>query len=375
MRQIQHRAFAEFTDHFSLGFLFVLRTSLGKGAAAPLGESRAVKRNEKLLRGVDRAMLGIEVAPWFAPIAPKSDGYNIRTLDIFDADTLMSIAHDDPSITSGEYGHIEPVDYVGSAVDIATLVPQSEHGTFDYIISSHNFEHLPNPIKFLQGCETVLKEDGQLILAVPDGRACFDYFQGHTSTGDWLEAFAQDRKKPTNRQVFGEALNGAQIVGALADGSATVGFSTPKSAIANAADIATLWQQWQNRPADHAYVDTHCTVMTPASLELMIEDCAVLGLINLEVSQTSPTRGVEFHARLRRRTVPAVDDAAHRVRRTALLHRIWDEHAVRHLSRAHGTAAQADKYIKGGWSVPFVSRVITAGKTWNRARKARRKAL
>ena len=53
---------------------------------------------------------------------------------------------------------IEEVDLVGSCTHIGKLVrARGEAGKFDYIVSSRNFEHLPNPIRFLQGCAAARK--------------------------------------------------------------------------------------------------------------------------------------------------------------------------------------------------------------------------
>jgi len=45
---------------------------------------------------------------------------------------------------------------------------------FDFIIANHFIEHLVNPIQFLEGCSTILKEDGKLFLTVPDRDHTFD---------------------------------------------------------------------------------------------------------------------------------------------------------------------------------------------------------
>ena len=127
-------------------------------------------RNEQILRGLNKSMRGLEIAPYFSPLAPKRDGYNCTTLDVFDREELVRRAAADPNIPEEGLGRIEPVDFVGSATEIADLVPSPEHGAFDYIVSSHNFEHLPNPIRFLQGCERLLKPSG-ILFAGHSGRA------------------------------------------------------------------------------------------------------------------------------------------------------------------------------------------------------------
>jgi 3-dehydroquinate dehydratase len=57
-----------------------------------------------------------------------------------------SRATNDPHITAEQRVSIEDVDIVGSSIAIGDLVEaRGETGTFDYIVSSHNFEHLPEP--------------------------------------------------------------------------------------------------------------------------------------------------------------------------------------------------------------------------------------
>ena len=151
-------------------------------------------RQQHITKYISKAMRGIEIAPWHSPIVPKREGYNCVTLDFFDTATLHQRAKDDPQVNDTLLERIEDVDIVGSAVDIKSLVEaRGELGAFDYIISSHNFEHLPNPVKFLQGCSEVLKPDGMLSMAVPDKRGCFDYFKPHSTTADFIEAFFENR--------------------------------------------------------------------------------------------------------------------------------------------------------------------------------------
>ena len=169
-------------------------------------------RKSIILRGISKSHRGIEVAPWFAPIAPKREGYQCLSLDVFDTATLRTRGAANPEIGEGRVHEIEDVDLVGSATEIASLVTaKREAGTFDYVVSSHNFEHLPNPIRFLQGCQTVLKRGGVLSMALPDRRACFDYFRPVTTTAEWIEAFTQDRRAPTPAgRRTGRACRGAR---------------------------------------------------------------------------------------------------------------------------------------------------------------------
>jgi SAM-dependent methyltransferase len=146
-------------------------------------------RREQILKHVDKDKKGLEIGPWFAPLAPKREGYNCLSLDVFDAQTLREKAEQDLNIPKSSIPLIEEVDILGTATDLEDAIAARDAvGTFDYIISSHNFEHLPNPIKFLRGCEKALKPGAYLSMAVPDKRACFDYFRPISTLGALIEA-------------------------------------------------------------------------------------------------------------------------------------------------------------------------------------------
>ena len=324
-----------------------------------------------LLDSITKDMLGLEVAPWFNPIASRKAGYNVRTLDVFDDKKLMARAKSDPTILPDTYDRLEAVDYVGSATEIAALVDTDDHGTFDYVISSHNFEHLPNPIKFLQGCEALLKPGGQLIMVLPDGRTCFDYFRPHTEIGEWLEAFLEDRVQPNGRQVFAFYASIATAEHGGMSGPTAVSDKTPPSKIEIERSIADQWADWTAGKAAAEYVDTHCSVFTPASFHLLIAECRALGLTALDVAEVGGTHGVEFCVRLvRGPSAPdRIDPAAARAERTNLLRQVWEEHSVRHspageLSVAEVVKARKDK-ASGGLLAPL--------RAWNRRRLQQRR--
>jgi len=47
-----------------------------------------MSRIQKVTKLIDKSMKGIEVAPWHTPLAPKRDGWNCLSLDIFPVDEL-----------------------------------------------------------------------------------------------------------------------------------------------------------------------------------------------------------------------------------------------------------------------------------------------
>ena len=162
-----------------------------------------IDRHTRLARSITFEQLGIEIGPYFNPTLPKRLGYRCLVLDVFDATTLRKHAASDPNLSKTAIANIEKVDLVSPATSIATLIVEKHRlGSFDYIVSSHNIEHVPDPIRFLQGCEQVLLPGGLLSMAKPDRRTCFDYFRPHTILTDFLEAYFQSRDRPSPALVF-----------------------------------------------------------------------------------------------------------------------------------------------------------------------------
>jgi hypothetical protein len=105
-----------------------------------------MNRIELLQSNKNSKHLGLEIGPYFAPIFPKKDGWNVRNVDVFDTEELIERAKLDPAIGEN-YKNIEPVDYIfkesllHTVVDGLTIAEaeavSSGSGLFDYVVSSH----------------------------------------------------------------------------------------------------------------------------------------------------------------------------------------------------------------------------------------------
>jgi SAM-dependent methyltransferase len=291
-----------------------------------------LNRRGRILQFITKEQVGIEVGPWFAPIAPKKEGYNCRALDLFDAATLRRKAQSDPAVPKERIPEIEEVDLIGSAGAIADLVAErGALGTFDYIISSHNFEHLPDPIRFLQGCEKVLKQGGILSMAIPDRRLCFDYFRPHTTLSAWLEAYFESRDRPTFAQVFEQNTLRSSMDRDGKPVTSWLLFDDPHG-VAPFRTLQEAFDSWTASVAgpDSEYRDVHCWVFTPASFELLIRDLEFLKLVNFEIVDVSPPIGNEFVVHLRKKSSGIegkIDQEWFYETRKTLLHRVNDEAA------------------------------------------------
>jgi SAM-dependent methyltransferase len=285
-----------------------------------------MRRLRRLRAGIAFDHDVLEIGPYHAPIAPKALGYRATTLDIVAADALRARAAIDPTIGPRGAEAIEEVDLVGSACDVGDLVRTrlGPDKRFDWILSSHNIEHLPDPIRFLAQCGSVLAPGGVLRLAVPDKRGCFDHFRPMSDIGEWLEAFRERRTQPTVYQVFREECYRAEMIARNGGRGRWRLGEVHLHAPAPVERSLELYRAWfgpaGTEPAE--YLDTHCWAFTPDSFELLVRDVIAFGLAPLEVAVVSRTRGNEFFVDLRRPAVAkALDERKYFVTRRRLLRR------------------------------------------------------
>ena len=167
-----------------------------------------MSRIQRLLSRLDPNQIGVEIAPYFNGALPKRDGHRVLIMDLFDADTLRSHAANNPLIEKHRIQDIEEVDFVGDAGQIGEMIKGAGlQEKIHFIVSSHNFEHLPNPIGFLQGAFDALAMGGVLSMAIPDYRACFDHFRYPSRLSDWLRAHHEGITQPDPELLFDSDTN------------------------------------------------------------------------------------------------------------------------------------------------------------------------
>ena len=284
-------------------------------------------RREQLLKHITKPQKGIEIGPWFAPLAAKREGYNCLSFDVFDTETLKKNAEADPFVDNSRVSSIEAVDIVGSSTEIYDVIAaRGELLTFDYILSSHNFEHLPNPIKFLQGCHKVLKLGGYLSMAVPDKRACFDYFRPLSTLGSWLEAYTNNCIRPTAVQGFEQASFHCKYSDSDEECSSFPLAKDP-SKISPQMSLKDSFNRYMQRKGieDEKYYDTHCWTFTPSSFYSILLDTIFLQLIEFDVEEITENNGNEFYVHLRRVESRTFEDSEFYAKRESLLRSAIDE--------------------------------------------------
>ncbi len=254
-------------------------------------------RVERVLETIDRDGLGLEVGPSHSPMAPKAAGFRVHVLDHVDAATLRA-RYESEGHEAVDTSLIEEVDFVWKGEPLAEVV--GGEGIYDWVISSHSIEHMPDPIAFLQGCEQILASGGRLALVVPDFRYCFDTYGSPTTTGMLLDAHREQRTMPSSGQVFDYLSRCASLDDAIAWSAGTPGdpdllYDRSKS-VQGYADASA--------GADFSG-DLHCWRFTPQTFAVILDDLLGLGLIGLAVVASHDTFGAEFWVTLGQGGEPA----------------------------------------------------------------------
>jgi predicted SAM-dependent methyltransferase len=127
--------------------------------------------------------------------AERIDGVNFSTNTVWEG-----------SISEGEnfsyYNNKKGYQYISEASDLSKI----ESNKYDFVLSCHCLEHAANPLKTLKEWNRVLKNDGYIILVLPDKNYTFDQYRPVTT----FEHLMEDLKKETDERDeshFDEVIN------------------------------------------------------------------------------------------------------------------------------------------------------------------------
>lgn len=100
----------------------------------------------------------------------------VRCLDnvVFSLNTVWKSYGSDHSYNFFENKTGKVFEMDGS--DISKL----ESHSYDFILSSHNLEHIANPLKAMKGWINVVKKEGYILLVLPNKNECFDHRREYT---------------------------------------------------------------------------------------------------------------------------------------------------------------------------------------------------
>ncbi|NTG48956.1 methyltransferase domain-containing protein [Agrobacterium rhizogenes] len=246
------------------------------------------ERREVLLSLFSQDGFGLEVGPSYNPLLPKSEGYNVETVDHADADALRKKYSNNAS-------KIENVDYVSDGRSLLELIGQPER--YDYIVASHVIEHVTDIVRFIQDCESLLKPDGTLLLVVPDKRFCFDAMRPVSTLGEALQAYREARSRHTPGQVF-DFVNSF-----VKKGGTTIWVDIDRDDMEFANSPQSALKEFEIAQKVDEYIDIHAWRFTPSYFQYFIKTLRSLGFIQsgdtaVVVNDDSPIYRFEFYVTL-----------------------------------------------------------------------------
>lgn len=234
----------------------------------------------------------LEIGPAWAPICNHSKP-NIYSIDICSQEELIKKAKADKNIKNSQIKNIPKTDFLLSANDFS-ITKSVKNKKFDYIISSHNFEHFPNLIKYLNDYSSILNDNGYIVAFIPDCRFEFDNLRKKTSLADILSDYYNKRTKPSFKQALDMRIlacdNNAHKhwtnhINSLYNSKLLDLKPRDDSILNKYANIEYTKEYIDNlyKESQETYIDTHNYTFTSKTFETYINTLFKLKYINLKI--------------------------------------------------------------------------------------------
>lgn len=253
-----------------------------------IASARPLGRKARVLRGIDRAGVGLEIGPSHDPLAPKSEGYKVHVIDHTSREGLLVKyrPHNVP------LDRIEEVDFVWRGQTYLELTGNPKY--YDWIIASHLIEHTPDLIAFLADCDAILKDTGVLSLVIPDKRYIFDRFRPITGLARIIDAHIAGHKIHTVGATAEYFMN---VVTKAGHGSWDARTNGEYDFLHSAQLARDMTREVRERGS---YLDVHNWCFVPHSFRLLMADLYALGYTKLREVDFHSVEGHEFYVTLGR---------------------------------------------------------------------------
>lgn len=240
-----------------------------KGIFGPdIGEAGMPDRRGPIherLRGLEK-LPGVELSPGAVPILDKRM-FNVFYLDKFDH------ANSDTYLQGQPVG----VDFILGSKLIDEVL---EHDKFNYLVSSHVIEHIPDFIQFFKSAARVLKNGAKLIMYVPDKRYTLDVLRSVSGISDIEEAHNQRLRHPSRAMALDVYVNtdfNADTVGLWNKSYTAVRtrVASEATSIVDGLELSTA--------------DLHCFTFTPESFRILISHVIAMHVPVFELVEITET--------------------------------------------------------------------------------------
>jgi len=250
------------------------------------GQKHIYTMQEFVFHLLGKSVSILEIGPLHAPVFV---GPMVKYFDVMDATGLKEKA----------IKHHLSTKHVPDVIDFVSpngkwdMVDES----FDMVYSAHVLEHQPDLIRHLQAVLSHVRSGGSYIMAVPDKRFCYNYYDPLTTLAEVLTAYYEKR----TRHSFQTLLRAARTTHNDLMRHWHGDHGKPPSLTRRCCDImASTWQKSLN---GGDYIDAHAWYFTPDNFRRLISSLIQLDFLSIAQYEVQDTeRGTnEFYVCLRKK--------------------------------------------------------------------------
>ena len=236
-------------------------------------------RSSVILEGCKTERRGLEIGPYFQPVTDRSV-HDVLYVDCCDDSELQRKFRENPTAVGKELPALDVVWAPGRP-----LADCVSHEPLYYAVASRVFEHVPNPLGWLQEIVDVLQPGGVIALVIPDHRRTIDYFRTPTTFSQVIGWSVEKPVRPTPTQVMEFLSETFEDDGTVDFDGVVPPFHELKRHYTD--DDALGFAKYVER--EKYYLDVHCTVWTPESFIDVFSRVIALGQLNCNL--TGPIDG------------------------------------------------------------------------------------
>lgn len=254
----------------------LIATSSNKRAKNSLAVLEFIGERRRLMHQhccVSPSKLGLEISPNWAPLVLRNEAHVVYCDRLT---TEQLVEREKGNSSRIHYGaEVEDMDFIWKdGTKLASYF--SPHEKFDFIVSSHVLEHVPNFIGFIDQQRAILKDDGYIGFVLPDVRRSGEYFRPLTTPAQLIDALIIDRTMPSPGMVYEATYHifdwpGEQNFRAKSINETKRGY-TDKQAV----EFARISAQ--------EYIDVHCWAFTYATFRDVLAEVSSVGLFDYDVA-------------------------------------------------------------------------------------------
>ena len=259
-----------------------------------------LERSTSILSRCEVERRGLEIGPYFSPVTDRSV-HDVLYVDCCDEGELQRKFRENPDAVGKK---LPPIDAVWAPG--RPLSDCISHEPFYYAVASRVFEHVPNPLGWLQELLDVLQPRSMIALVVPDHRRTIDCYRNPTTFAQVMGWSVEKPIRPTPSQVMGFLSESFEDDGTVDFDKQLPPFSELKRHYTD--EDAFGFAEFVKR--EKYYLDVHCSVWTPESFVDVFSRVIACGHLDGEIVgpiDNFPGSGPEEFLVYLRKNKPAED--------------------------------------------------------------------